>query len=104
MTNSGLATGVPTQFLSVGGFDFPTALIDTTTFLDGIANPHTVMTTSYGNTESRFGASVAASVQSHRQNCHVFLCFCSYNRYMALGARGISVKFASGDVGSSIST
>jgi hypothetical protein len=64
MTNSGLASGVPTQFLSVGGFDFPTALIDTTTFLDGIANPPAVMTTSYGNTESCFGASVATSVQS----------------------------------------
>ncbi|KAJ7927233.1 subtilisin-like protein [Mycena leptocephala] len=90
----GLATGVPTQFLSVGGFDFPTALIDTTTFLDGIANPHTVMTTSYGNTESRFGASYNPIV---KLSC--FLMLFSYNRYMALGARGISVIFASGDGG-----
>ncbi|KAJ7799257.1 subtilisin-like protein [Mycena olivaceomarginata] len=84
----GIATGVPVEFLSVGGpptlDDFPTALLDTTTFLDGIADPPTVMTTSYGFTESFFGLSVATKI------C---------NGYMALGARGISVVFASGDGG-----
>ncbi|KAF7368463.1 Family S53 protease-like protein [Mycena venus] len=64
---AGIATGVPLEFLSVGGFDFPAALLDTTTFLDGVEKPPT-----YGD-----------------------IC----NGYMALGARGISVVFASGDGG-----
>ncbi|KAF7364427.1 Family S53 protease-like protein [Mycena sanguinolenta] len=81
---AGIATSVPLEFLSVGGCDFPTALFDTTTFLDGVPNPPSVMTTSYGDTESNFGASVATKI------C---------NGYMALGARGISVIFASGDGG-----
>ncbi|KAF8158796.1 family S53 protease-like protein [Mycena galopus ATCC 62051] len=81
---AGIATEVPLEFLSVGGFDFPTALLDTTTFLDGVESPPSVMTTSYGDTESNFGASVATKI------C---------NGYMALGARGISVIFASGDGG-----
>ncbi|KAJ7159569.1 family S53 protease-like protein [Mycena filopes] len=84
----GIATGVPVQFLSVGGgFDVPgfgTSLLDTTVYLDGVANPPAVMTTSYGSAESDFGISLATKI------C---------NGYMALGARGISVIFASGDGG-----
>ncbi|KAJ7237531.1 peptidase S8/S53 domain-containing protein [Mycena haematopus] len=84
----GIATGGPTTFLSVGGpgttSGFATSLLDTTTFLDGVANPPSVMTTSYGTTESSFGTSIVAK-----------LC----NGYMALGARGISVLTASGDGG-----
>ncbi|KAJ7252344.1 family S53 protease-like protein [Mycena haematopus] len=78
------ATDVPVTFLSVGGNNFATSLLDTTTFLDGVANPPSVMTTSYGDTESSFGSSMATKV------C---------NGYMALGSRGISVVFASGDGG-----
>jgi tripeptidyl-peptidase-1 len=81
---TGVATQVPTEFLSVGGNNFPTALLDTTTFLDGVANPPSTMTTSYGDTESSFGISMATKI------C---------NGYMALGTRGISVLFASGDGG-----
>ncbi|KAJ6507054.1 peptidase S8/S53 domain-containing protein, partial [Mycena sanguinolenta] len=81
---AGIATNLPLDFLSVGGDDLPTAFFDTTTYLDGIANPPTVMTTSYGGNENDFGASVATKI------C---------NGYMALGARGISVIFASGDGG-----
>jgi len=81
---TGIATDVPIQFLSVGGNDFATSLVDTTAFLDGVANPPSVMTTSYGSTESSFGSSMATKV------C---------NGYMALGTRGISVVFASGDGG-----
>ncbi|KAJ6493176.1 family S53 protease-like protein [Mycena sanguinolenta] len=84
----GIATGVPTTFLSVGGEDtvaaFATSLLDTTTFLDGVEIPPSVMTTSYGSTEDSFGASVVSKI------C---------NGYMALGARGISVLAASGDGG-----
>ncbi|KAF9061872.1 subtilisin-like protein [Rhodocollybia butyracea] len=81
---TGVATEVPIEFLAVGGNNFPTSLLDTTTFLDGVANPPSVMTTSYGDTESAFGSSMATKV------C---------NGYMALGTRGISVMFASGDGG-----
>ncbi|KAJ7626044.1 family S53 protease-like protein [Roridomyces roridus] len=80
----GIATDVPAQFLSVGGNNFATSLLDTTTFLDGVAKPPTVMSTSYGSTESSFGSSMATKI------C---------NGYMALGSRGISVLFASGDGG-----
>ncbi|KAJ7659446.1 subtilisin-like protein [Mycena rosella] len=84
----GIATGVPVQFLSVGGVidgpGFSASLLDTTTFLDGVENPPSVMTTSYGDNEDHFGSSVAAKI------C---------DGYMALGARGISVLFASGDGG-----
>ncbi|KAJ6603478.1 subtilisin-like protein [Mycena vulgaris] len=80
----GIATGVPAQFLSVGGDDFPGALLETTTFLDGIASPPSVLTTSYGLAESTFGTTMATKI------C---------NGYMALGARGISVLTASGDAG-----
>ncbi|KAJ7231629.1 subtilisin-like protein [Mycena rebaudengoi] len=79
-----IATGVPLQFLSPVGFDFATALLDTTTFLDGIENLASVMTTSYGHLESDIGASLATKI------C---------NGYMALGARGVSAGFASGDGG-----
>ncbi|KAJ7457796.1 family S53 protease-like protein [Mycena latifolia] len=81
---AGLATEVPLQFLSVGGDDFVQGLLDTTTFLDGVANPPSVITTSYGGTESAFDISMATKI------C---------DGYMALGARGISVIFASGDGG-----
>jgi len=81
---TGIATNVPIQFLSVGGNNFATSLLDTTTFLDGVAKPPTVMTTSYGSTESSFGSAMATKI------C---------NGYMALGSRGISVVFASGDGG-----
>jgi hypothetical protein len=74
--NSGIATGVPVQFLSVGGGltldDFPALLLETTTFLDGVASPPTVMTTSYGFAESFFGLSVATYV-NHVATESIFL-------------------------------
>ncbi|KAF7335498.1 Family S53 protease-like protein [Mycena venus] len=84
----GLATGVPVEFLSVGlegdSFDFATAFLDTNTFLDGLDNPPSVVTTSYVPQENQFESSIAKKI------C---------DSYMALGARGISVLFASGDGG-----
>jgi hypothetical protein len=61
---SGIATGVPVSFLSVGGnvSVFATSLLDTINFLDEMDHPPTVMTTSYGDVESNFGGSMAASV------------------------------------------
>jgi len=79
----GVALGVPVTFLTVGG-DFTTALLDTTTFLANTPNPPSAMTTSYGTTEASITPSMAIQI------C---------NGYMALGARGISVIFASGDGG-----
>ncbi|KAJ7916826.1 subtilisin-like protein [Mycena leptocephala] len=86
----GVATGIPVEFLSVGGrpdsnfSDLATDLLDTNTFLAGVDNPPSVVTTSYGPMENQFESSVA------RKIC---------DSYMALGARGISVLFASGDGG-----
>ncbi|KAJ7830275.1 subtilisin-like protein [Mycena leptocephala] len=85
----GLATGVPVEFLSVGGSDssfsdLATALLETNTFLDGVDNPPSVVTTSYAFNENQIESSVAKKI------C---------DSYMALGARGISVLFSSGDGG-----
>ncbi|KAJ7791981.1 subtilisin-like protein [Mycena olivaceomarginata] len=86
----GLATGVPVEFLSVGGqnsssfADLATALLDTNAFLDGVDNPPSVVTTSYSFNENQIESSVAKKI------C---------NGYIALGARGISVLFSSGDGG-----
>ncbi|KAJ7164232.1 subtilisin-like protein, partial [Mycena filopes] len=85
---TGIATGVPIQFLSVGGEDttpaFITALLDTTIFMDGMDDPPAVVTTSYATTETNVGSSMATKI------C---------DGYAALGARGVSVVFASGDGG-----
>ncbi|KAJ6619106.1 hypothetical protein B0H10DRAFT_2217177 [Mycena sp. CBHHK59/15] len=56
---TGLAPKVPSVFLSVGGTDFPQALLDTTTFIDGLESPPSVLSTSYGAAESMFGDSMA---------------------------------------------
>jgi hypothetical protein len=64
----GLATGVPVEFLSVGGppdstfSDLATAFLDTNTFLDGVDDPPSVVTTSYGAMENQFESSVSKSV------------------------------------------
>jgi tripeptidyl-peptidase-1 len=59
----GIATGVPVEFLSVGGEatdeGFISGLLDTTTFLDGVPNPPSAMTTSYAVSEDEVGSSLA---------------------------------------------
>jgi len=83
----GVATGVPTFFISVGenfrdgnleGF------LDIINFLQGESNPPHVLTTSYGQNENTISRSLATN-----------LC----NAYMSIGARGTSILFASGDGG-----
>ncbi|KAJ6622550.1 family S53 protease [Mycena sp. CBHHK59/15] len=83
----GVATGVPVYFVSVGdnyqdgdleGF------LDIVNFLSGEDDVPQVMTTSYGENESDMSEALALK-----------LC----NAYMAFGARGTSVLFASGDGG-----
>ncbi|KAJ7037158.1 subtilisin-like protein [Mycena alexandri] len=78
------------RFLSVGGSKFGSGfmmdILDTTTYLDSLADADlpTVMTTSYEETETAFGISLATKI------C---------NNYMALGSRGMSIMFSSGDAG-----
>ncbi|KAH9923706.1 family S53 protease [Epithele typhae] len=83
----GVATGVPTVFISVGenfqdgdleGF------LDIVNFLLDEDAPPAVMTTSYGQDESTISRNLANT-----------LC----NAYAQLGARGVSILFASGDGG-----
>ncbi|KAK0186035.1 family S53 protease-like protein [Armillaria mellea] len=82
----GIATGVPTVFISVGdsSTDGVDGFLDILNFLNAEASPPQVLTTSYGFDETDIPASVAMR-----------LC----NAYMALGARGVSIIFASGDGG-----
>jgi tripeptidyl-peptidase-1 len=110
----GLAAGIPTSFLSVGNIlnvatvatDISGAFFDTTTFLSTTQNPPSVFTTSFGFDEAQFSPQdlqyVAVTFRAlgfpfffthprlRRKIC---------NGYMAAGARGISVIFASGDNG-----
>ncbi|KAI0321292.1 family S53 protease [Amylostereum chailletii] len=83
----GIASGVPTVFISVGedtqdgdlgGF------LDIINFLLGEDSPPNVLTTSYGFNEDEISAALATQ-----------LC----NAYAQLGARGTSILFASGDGG-----
>ncbi|KAK0473973.1 family S53 protease-like protein [Armillaria novae-zelandiae] len=82
----GVATGVPIIFISVGASttDGVDGFLDITSFLNAETSPPQVLTTSYGFDERDIPASVA-----------IRLC----NAYMALGARGVSVIFASGNGG-----
>ncbi|KAJ6482696.1 subtilisin-like protein [Mycena sanguinolenta] len=87
----GIATGVPVQFITVGGppnalDGFAQELLDTATFLDGVpdADLPTVVSTSYGQLEAALGYSITTKI------C---------NAHMALGARGVSSLFSSGDGG-----
>jgi tripeptidyl-peptidase-1 len=81
---------VNTTFLSVGGENsadpstYAQAFLDTVTYLATVDNPPSVVTVSYSDNESSFGRVDAKK-------------FC--DGYMALGARGISVLYASGDGG-----
>jgi tripeptidyl-peptidase-1 len=59
-------------------------VLDATTYLAGLASPPSVMTTSYGGNEDSFSRSDAQKICAG---------------YMALGARGISVLYSSGDGG-----
>ncbi|KAK0501997.1 family S53 protease-like protein [Armillaria luteobubalina] len=82
----GVATGVPTVFISVGNLtnDGVDGNLDIIDFLNGEADPPQVLTTSYGSNEGDISSSIA-----------IRLC----NAYAALGARGVSILFASGDGG-----
>ena len=60
----GLALGVPVTYVTVGG-EFDAALLDTTTFLAGIDNPPTVLSTSYGADEDSFDPNLANDELEH---------------------------------------
>ncbi|KZV90055.1 subtilisin-like protein [Exidia glandulosa HHB12029] len=82
----GVATGVPTVFISVGEDqeDEVFGFLDIINFLLGEDNQPQVLTTSYGSDESDLSPEL-----------QVELC----NAYAALGAKGTSILFASGDGG-----
>ncbi|KAJ6613214.1 family S53 protease-like protein [Mycena sp. CBHHK59/15] len=85
----GLATDVPVTFLSIGPAnatpaDFPTLLLEGFGLLLNDTNPPHVVSTSYGADESFYTPAVSETV------CNLF---------MQLGARGVSLLFASGDGG-----
>ncbi|PBK94543.1 family S53 protease [Armillaria gallica] len=81
----GVATGVPTVFISVGDSrSTDIDLLDLINFLIAEASPPQVLTTSYSFDETDIPAGIATR-----------LC----NAFMALGARGVSILFASGDGG-----
>ncbi|EPS96632.1 hypothetical protein FOMPIDRAFT_1025327 [Fomitopsis schrenkii] len=79
----GIATNVNASFITVGG-SFDDALLDTANYLLSMDNPPQVVSTSYGDNESALSPKLANSI------C---------NAYAQLGARGVSVLFASGDGG-----
>ncbi|KAH8109999.1 family S53 protease-like protein [Phellopilus nigrolimitatus] len=83
----GIASGVPTTFISVGESTQDGALdglLDIINFLLNESNPPHVLTTSYGLNENEMSSALASQL-------------CS--AYMQLGARGTSILFASGDGG-----
>ncbi|KAI0823314.1 family S53 protease [Trametes gibbosa] len=83
----GVATKVPTTFISVGEQFNDGALegfLDIINFLLGESAPPQVLTTSYGQNENTISRALANN-----------LC----NAYAQLGARGVSILFASGDGG-----
>ncbi|KAI0064355.1 family S53 protease [Artomyces pyxidatus] len=83
----GIASGVPTYFISVGD-DFQDGdlegFLDIVNYLLAEDAPPQVLTTSYGQDEDTISAALA------NQLC---------NAYAQLGARGTSILFASGDSG-----
>jgi tripeptidyl-peptidase-1 len=60
----GIATGVPVEFLTIGGYNFVQGLIDAATHLASSPTPPSVMTTSYGGDEENFSLSDAQFVLS----------------------------------------
>ncbi|KAI0655029.1 family S53 protease [Cubamyces menziesii] len=82
----GIASGVPTTFISVGeeNQDDVDGFLDIIEFLLSLTNQPQVLTTSYGFNEPDLTSTMANNV-------------CS--AYMALGARGTSILFSSGDGG-----
>ncbi|KAI0733779.1 family S53 protease [Fomitopsis betulina] len=79
----GLATNVNASFITVGG-SFDDALLDAANYLLSMENPPQVVSTSYGDNESALSPKLADAI-------------CT--AYAQLGARGVSVLFASGDGG-----
>ncbi|KAF8894976.1 family S53 protease [Mucidula mucida] len=82
----GVATGVPVVFISVGddNTDGVSGFIDVFDYLTAEDEPPAVISTSYGFNEPELSSSLLTR-----------MC----NGYMALGARGVSILFASGDGG-----
>jgi hypothetical protein len=91
--------GVPITFLSIGNNEtkeaFFTQLLDTITYLAGVTNPPSTMTTSYSGNKIDFGSSLAMQVALHNDWCSFVNLHCRKicNGYMALSMCGISMVF-----------
>jgi hypothetical protein len=68
----GLVTGVPVEFLVVGGYDFTQGLLDTITYLASAPSAPSVVTTSYGDDEDNFSLSDAQFVLAPRARLKVY--------------------------------
>ncbi|KZV99461.1 family S53 protease [Exidia glandulosa HHB12029] len=88
----GVATAVKNVFISAGTFnnDDLSGFLDMINFLLGQSAPPQVLTTSYGANEADVSPAMAQYVALSKQLC---------TAYTALGARGTSILFASGDGG-----
>ena len=98
----GLATNVSVKFISVsnvtvpGGDEFAGYLLDTATYMLGLESPPPVMSTRWCPRNLHSTCYVRAILEAltpgliHRKLC---------SSYAALGARGVSVLFGSGDGG-----
>lgn len=102
----GLATDVPTTFISVGNNSDPTddefadVLLYTALHMLALPSPPQVMTTSYGSNEPYVSERLAVYVWQNSQEGNTdFSCSALCILHAALGARGVSVLFASGDGG-----
>ncbi|KAJ6783209.1 hypothetical protein PWT90_01249 [Aphanocladium album] len=79
-----LASGNPSQYLAVGPYDFGDAILAFSQYLNTASSPPSVVSSSYGDTESNYDGAYMDRV------C---------NEFMKAGSRGISVLFSSGDSG-----
>ena len=104
----GLATNVSVTYVSVGDVGFPSHdeftdwLLDTAHYILALPSPPQVMTTSYGDNEEYISDALSEYVSLlFRYEYELMTAKCSAlcTAYAALGARGVSVLFGSGDGG-----
>lgn len=105
----GLATQVPVTFISAGDVGFPSHdeftdwLLDTAHYMLALPSPPQVMTTSYGDNEENISGALAECVPNpsvhSRSGANRAQRSALCTAYAALGARGVSVLFGSGDGG-----
>ncbi|KAJ3493921.1 hypothetical protein NLG97_g4417 [Lecanicillium saksenae] len=81
---SALAAPNPAEYLAVGPYDFGDGILAFSQYLNSASNPPSVVSSSYGDTESNYDGSYMDR---------------ACNEFMKAGSRGISILFSSGDSG-----